>query len=132
MKRNGVKVTTPEFQFSWCLRIIWELNVDNIVVLKLHSWATYRNRMLFFIKNMLRVEVRYLEVVAFGPHVVLLFSHLADTKCFLILCPMRQTRRSIYYFFVNDHCIVVLHSIIIRNRRFCREHRQVPRDMFIS
>ena len=92
MKGNRVKVTTPEFQFSWHLRIIWELNVDNIVVLKLHSWATCGDGMLFFIKNTLRVGIRCLEVVMFRPHIVLLFSHLTDTKCFLLVCVVATTR----------------------------------------
>jgi len=86
MKRNGMKVTTPEFQFSWCLRIIWELNVDNIVVLELYRWAICGDGVLFFIKNTLRAGIRCLEVVMFGPYVVLLFSCLADMKCFLLVC----------------------------------------------
>ena len=79
MKRNGVKVTTPEFWFSWCLRIVWELNVDNIVILKLCRWATCGNRVLL---------IRCLEVVVFEPYIVLLFSHLTDLKCFLLVCPI--------------------------------------------
>ena len=132
VKRNGVKVTTPEFWFSWCLRIIWELNVDNIIVLKLYSWSMYGDEMLFFIKNTLRVRIRCLDVVAFGSHIVLLFSYLADTKCFLLVCLIGQSRRNVYHYFVDDHCIVALHPIMICNRWFCRGHQKVPRDMFIS
>ena len=122
VKRNGVKVTTPEFWFSWHLKVIWELNVDKIVVLKLYSWATCGNEVLFFIKSTLRVGIRCLEVVVFEPHVVLLFSCLADTKCFLLVCLKGQSRRNVYHFFIDDYNVVVLHSIIIHNRRFCRGH----------
>ena len=132
MERNGVKVTTSEFWFSWCLKIVWELNVDNIIILKLHSWATYGDEMLFFIKNMLRVGIRCLEIVVFGPHIVVLFSHLADMKCFLLVYLIGQSRRNVNHFLVDNYCIVVLHPIMIRNRRFCRGHQRVPRGTFIS
>ena len=71
MKRNRMKITAPEFWFSESLRIIRELDVDDIDILIVCSRSMCRDRVLFIAENMSRVRIDQIEVVIFEPHVVL-------------------------------------------------------------
>jgi len=66
-----MKITASEFWFSRSLRIIRELDVDDIDVLVVCSRSMYRDRVLFITENMLRVRIDQIGVVMFEPYVVL-------------------------------------------------------------
>ena len=132
MKWNRVKITIPEFRFCGHLRIVWKLNVNNINILDVYSWTMSRVGVLFFIKNMLRGWFGCIEVTTFKPHIVLLFGHLADSKCFLLFFLIGQSRRNVIYFLVNGHGIVAFHPLVVCNGRFCREHWWIPRYVSFS
>ena len=57
VKKSRVEITTPEFQFGRSLRIIEELDINDIVILNVYSRAIYKGRVLFINNNTLRVEV---------------------------------------------------------------------------
>ena len=132
MQRNGVKVTILEIWFSWHLVIIRELDINNVVVFHLDGCATCGVGLMLFVKNMLRVWVAWHEVIAFSLCISLMFSCLADMKCFLLVCLIRQSKRDIYLFVINIHSIVVCYPFMVCNWGFCRGHWRVPKDVSIS
>ena len=66
-----MKITASEFWFSRSLKIIRELDVDNIDVLIICSRSMYRNRVLFITENMLKVRIDQIGVVMFELYIVL-------------------------------------------------------------
>ena len=57
VKRDGMKIIASEFQFSRSLRIVRELDVNDVDVLIIYSRSTCRNKVLFIAENMLRVRL---------------------------------------------------------------------------
>ena len=132
MKRNRVETTILEFWFSRHMWVIQKLYVDDIVILIVHSGATLRIKLLFFIKNILGGQFGYIEAIALKPHVGLLFSYLANSKYFFLFFLIEQDGGIVIHDFINIYTVVVSHPLVVGNRRLYRGHWWVPRCILIS
>ena len=130
VQRYGVEVTTLEIWFGWGLRVVRKLDVDDVVIFSLGDYTTSREITLFH-RNMFRVWIWCLKVSTFWSHISLLFSHLADINCFLLLCVIRQSKSWFYWSFINVHTIVY-HPFIVCNWRHCGGYQWVSKYTSVS
>ena len=120
MKKNRVETTIPEFWFSGHMWIIWELYIDDVIVLIVCSKATLRVRLLFFIKNILGDWFRCIEAIVLKLYIGLVFSCLTNSKCLLLFILIGQGRGIVVHDFIDIHAIVVSYPLVVGNRRLCR------------
>ena len=123
-----MKSTILYFGVCWCIGIVQQQNVDECTSLILHSRSIRRGWVGVICKIMLWACVGG-EVYLCRPHVCLVLSHLTETKSFLLSCLIRQLKGEILVREVVDiHTIVLLHPLMISNRRLCGGHWIVPRN----